>query len=185
VSAARLALELPRAVVGSAAVVSVLLGPMAEAADSIHTSIQRPDCRPAPAELQRAFTEKDLGVQECPAPAGWHLLFVASQANSWLELRRQDFGWSGEHAIVYETPIGLFPNVGGSPRVEWRRDAHGRPHALIFRVVAQDPANPAQRVSRLFVVRLGQEGACVIGRVTTNEAARKLADSPVLCSGPR
>ena len=184
-TAARSALELPRAVVGCAAVVLVMLGLVAEAADSMSTSIRRSDCRPAPAELQRAFTEKDLGVQECPAPEDWHLLFVASHANSWLELRRHDFVWSGEHAIVYEMPIGLFPNVGGSPRVEWRRDAHGRTHALIFRVVAQDPANPAKRVSRLFVVRLGQEGACVIGRVTTNEAARKLADSPLICSGPR
>ena len=176
-TAARSARDVPRAVVGCVGVVLVILGLVAEAADSISTSIQRSDCRPAPAELQRAFTEKDLGVQECPAPEDWHLLFVASHANSWLELRRHDFGWSGEHAIVYETPIGLFPNVGGSPAVEWRRDAHGRLHALIFRVVAQDPADPAKRVSRLFVVRLGQAGACVIGRVITNEAARKLGST--------
>ena len=184
-TAARSALELPRAAVGCIAVVLVILGPVAEAAESISTTIRRADCRPAPAELQRAFAERDLGVQKCPAPGDWHLLFVASHANSWLELRRHDFAWSGEQAIVYETPIGLFPNVGGSPRVEWRRDAHGRIHALIFRVVAQDPANPAKRVSRLFVVRLGPMGACVIGRVTTNEAARKLADSLLGCSGPR
>ena len=184
-TAARLAFELPRAAVGCATVVLIVLGLVAEAADSIYTSIRRADCRPPPADLERAFADKDLGVQECPAPADWHLLFVASHANSWLELRRHDFSWSGEDAIVYERPIGLFPNVGGSPVVEWRRDAHGRPHALIFGVVAQDRADPVKRVSRLFVVRLGQEGACVIGRVTTNEAARTLADSPLMCSGPR
>jgi hypothetical protein len=174
-----------RAVVGGAAVVFVILASVVEAADSIYTPIGRADCRPPPAKLQRTFADKDLGVQECPAPGDWRLLFVASHANSWLELRRQDFGWSGERAIVYERPIGLFPNIGGSTVVEWRRDADARPHALIFRVVAQDPANPAKRVSRLFVVRLGQQGACLIGRVITNQAARELADSSRICSGTR
>jgi hypothetical protein len=161
----------------------VALGLTAEAADSIYTSIQRADCGPPPSELRSEFAEKDLGVQECPAPDDWHLLFVASDANSWLELRRNEFRWSAEHAIVYERPIGLFPNLGGSPVVEWRRDERGRPHALIFRVVAQDPIDPADQVSRLFVVRLGQGNSCVIGRVTTNDAARALADGPVFCSG--
>ena len=171
---------------GLAAVVAlIVLGPVAEAADSLYTSIRRADCRPPPAELQQTFAEKDLGVQECPAPKDWRLLFVASQTNSWLELRRGDTIWSGEPATVYENPIGLFPNVGGAPKVEWRRDAHGRPRALIFRVVAQDRAKPAQRVSRLFVVRLDREGACLIGRVTTNGAARTLADGPLICSGAR
>jgi hypothetical protein len=165
--------------------VFVALGSMAEAADSIYTSIGRADCRPPPAELLQTFSEKDLGVQECPAPENWRLLFVSSHANSWLDLRRPDFDWSSEHPIVYERPIGLFPNVGGDSVVEWRRDAQGRPNALIFRVVAQDPVNPAQRVSRLFVVRLKEKGACVIGRVTTNKAARTLADSPRMCSQPR
>lgn len=184
-TAARVAFEWPRAVAGCAALALVVLGLAAEAADSIYTSIRRADCRLPPPELHRRFTDDDLGVQECPAPEGWLLLFVASHANSWLELRRHDFRWSGEHDIVYDRPIGLFPNVGGSPAVEWRRDVQGRPRALIFRVVAQDPANPAKRISRLFVVRLGQDAACVIGRVTTSEAARTLADSPLVCSGPR
>jgi len=110
---------------------------------------------------------------------------VSSQANSWLELRRGAFSWSGEHDIVYDEPVGLFPNVGASPTVEWRRDERGHLHALIFRVVAQNPADLARQVSRLFVVRLGQEKACVIGRVATNAAARSLADSSRSCSGPR
>jgi hypothetical protein len=185
VIATSLLFELPRGVVGCAAVVLVALGSVAEAADSIYTSIGRADCRPPPEELLRTFSDKDLGVQECPAPENWRLLFVSSHANSWLELRGPDLDWSSEHPIVYERPIGLFPNVGGAYVVEWRRDAHGRPYALIFRVVAQDPANPAQRVSRLFVVRLKENDACVIGRVTTNKAARTLADSPQMCSQPR
>lgn len=180
--ATSLPFELPRAVVGCAVVVLVAFGSVAEAADSIYTSIRRANCLPPPAEILRIFSDKDLGVLECPAPHNWRLLFVSSHANSWLELRRPGFDWSSEHPIVYETPIGLFPNVGGASAVEWRRDTHGRPNALIFRVVAQDPANPAQRVSRLFVVRLKEGETCVIGRVTTNKAARTLADSPRMCS---
>jgi hypothetical protein len=160
------------------------LGLAAEAADSVYTSIRTADCGAAPSDIQREFAAKDLGVQECPAPADWHLLFVASDANSWLELRRDDFRWSAEDAIVYERPIGLAPNVGGASVVEWRGDDQGRPHALIFRVVAQDPSNPAARVSRLFVVRIGQDNACVIGQARTNEAARALADGAVSCPGP-
>ena len=141
------------------------------------------DCRAPPPELQREFAAKDLGVQECPAPADWQLLFVASDANSWLEVRRNDLRWSAEDPVVYDKPIGLFPNVGGASVVEWRQDDQGRPQALIFRVVAQDPGDPAGRVSRLFVVRIRQDAACLIGRVPTNEAARTLADGPVSCSG--
>ena len=65
--------------------------------------------------------------------------------------------------------------------MEWRRTPPGTMHALIFRVVAQDPGNPARHVSRLFVVRLGAETACVIGRVANNQAARRLADGPATC----
>lgn len=184
-TAVGLDLERLRAAVGWAAVLLVVLCLSAEAADSTYTSIRRAHCRPPAPELRREFTDKDLGVQECPAPQGWRLLFVASHANSWLELRRANLAWSGEHDIVYERPIGLLPNVGGSPVVEWRRDTNGRPQALIFRVMAQDPTNPDKRVSRLFVVRLGQDTACLIGRVNTSQDARTLADGPLICPGPR
>ncbi len=161
-----------------------VLGLVAEAADSVYTSIRRADCNAPSAEVAREFAERDLGVQACPAPDDWHLLFVASNANSWLELRRGQLAWSTEDALVYQRPIGMFANVGGSPVVEWRRDAQGQPRALIFRVVAQDPTDPVKRVARLFVVRLDPDGPCVIGRVTTNQAARALADGPAACPGP-
>jgi len=83
------------------------------AADSLYTSIQRSDCRPPSPSVAQPFTDKDLGVQECPAPDGWRLLFVASQANSWLEVHGPGVRWSGERDVVYESPIGLSPNVGG------------------------------------------------------------------------
>jgi hypothetical protein len=180
------AFHLPRvALAGTSACVLAALGLVAEAADSVYTSIRPADCHAAPPELQREFAAKDLGVQECPAPPGWQLLFIASDANSWLEVRRDDFRWSAEDPVVYDQPIGLFPNVGGASVVEWRQDDQGRPHALIFRVAAQDPDDPADRVSRLFVVRIAQDDACLIGSVATNEAARALADSSALCPGPK
>src|SRR5262249_26479415 len=121
---ARAAADLRRAIAGGAAVLwaaAGLVGVAGGGADSLATAVRRADCRPPPAQLQRTFTDKDLGVQECPAPEDWRLLFVASHANSWLEVRRGDtVSWSGEDAIVYEQPIGLFPNVSG-PLVEWRR----------------------------------------------------------------
>ncbi len=175
---------LSRLAVGGAAALLSVLGPRAEAADSVYTSIQQNDCKAASSELEKQFADRDLGVQKCPAPGDWQLLFVASDANSWLELRRAELAWSSEGALVYQQPIGLFPNVGGAHVVEWRRDAQGRPDALIFRVVAQDPTNSVKQLSRLFVVRLDPGGPCVIGRVTTNQAARALADGPAACPGP-
>lgn len=176
------AVRLALAFLGGAVLLFVVS--VAAAATAIHTSIRRADCAPPPPEIVAEFREGDLGVQQCPAPDGWRLLFVASHANSWLELRRDDFRWSSEEAVVYDRPIGLFPNVGGSPVVEWRRNARGTVDALIFRVTAQDPGNPVKHVSRLFVVRLGG-GPCVIGRVITNEAARRLADGPTTCGASK
>jgi hypothetical protein len=124
---------------------------------------------------------RQLGVQECPSIGGWRLLLVASQENTWIELRSNAITWSGEHAIVYDAPIGLFPKVGASPQVEWRLNARGVPTALIFRVAATSRTDQKTRVSRLFVVRLEQDRACVVGRVTTNAEARALADGPARC----
>jgi hypothetical protein len=162
-----------------------LVAPLAaaEAAESTYTPIGPGDCKEPPPAIREEFAARGLGVQECLAPDGWRLLFVSSDARSWLELRRGDVIWSAEEAVVYDHALGLFPNVAGSPVVEWRRDAQGRARALIFRVVGQDPDDPDRRVSRLFVVRLASERPCVIGRVATNEEARALADEPAGCPG--
>jgi hypothetical protein len=181
VIAGGLAFQFSRATLIGVAAVLAVFAPGVEAADSVYTSIRRSDCSAPPPDLEEEFSRKGLGAQECPAPEGWRLLFVASDANSWIELRHDDVAWSAERALVYERPIGLFPNVGGSSLVEWRRDMQGNSHGLIFRVVAQDPVNPMKEVTRLFVVRLDQNGPCLIGRATTNDAARVLADSATAC----
>jgi hypothetical protein len=153
----------------------------AEAAQSSYTAIRPEACGEPPPAVREEFANRDLEVQECPAPDGWRLLFVSSNENSWLELRRGEAAWSAEEAVVYEQALGNFPSVAGSSVIEWRGDAGGRARALIFRVVAQDRDDPDRRVSRLFVVRLAPDGPCLIGRSTTNEEAHALADGPAAC----
>jgi hypothetical protein len=150
-------------------------------AESVLTSIRREDCAQPAADVAAAFNAKDLGVQECRALPGWRLLLVASDANTWLELRGPGVTWSAEQAIVYESPIGLFPSVDGAGVVEWRRPPNGEPTALIFRVTAQDRENPTAHRSQLFVARIESSRACLLGRVATNEEARALADSGTAC----
>jgi hypothetical protein len=151
-----------------------------QAGASRFTSIRPRECT-SPADLRASFAARQLGVQECRSIGGWRLLLVASQENTWIELRSSAITWSGEHAIVYDAPIGLFPTVGASPQVEWRLNARGVLTALIFRVAATSRTDQKTRVSRLFVVRFEAHRVCVVGRVTTNAEARALADGPVRC----
>jgi hypothetical protein len=147
---------------------------------SVYTSIRPADCQTPPAEVSAPYEARHLGVQQCPAPRQWTLLLVSSDANTWIDLAGPDVTWSGERPVVYDSPIGNFPSVGGSSAVEWRR-WNGRLTALIFRVTAQDPAAFDKHRSVLYVVRLQRDGACVLGRADTNEGARRLADAARGC----
>jgi len=150
-------------------------------ADSVYTSIRPADCTAPLKETAAPYAARDLGVQQCPAPSGLRLLLVASDANTWIDLAGPGVTWSGERPIVYESPIGNFPSVGASQTVEWRRDGRGQPTALIFQVTAQDRDTLQAHRSILYVVRVQQDRACVIGRAATNEEARALADSSKVC----
>ncbi len=151
-------------------------------ADSLYTSIRPEDCKSPPEEVRAPYAARDLGVQQCPAPDGWRLMLVSSDANTWLDLAGPGLIWSGERPIVYDSPIGNFPSVGGgaSSSVEWRRK-DGRLTALIVRVTAQNREALDRHRSILYVVRLQNDRACVIGRATTNAEARRLADSDTGC----
>jgi hypothetical protein len=149
--------------------------------ESVYTSIRPEDCAPPPDDVAATYASRDLGVQQCPSLEGWRLLLVASDANTWLEVRGPSVTWSAEQAVVYDSRIGLFPSVGGSETVEWRRVAGGDPVALIFRVTAQDPENPETHRVAFFVARLERDRACVLGRAATGEEARSLADTAQGC----
>lgn len=167
---------------GAAAALFVAHATVAEANDSVFTSIRTTDCRRPADEVVAPFTSLDLGVQQCPAPRGWRLLLIASDRSTWIEVSSARARWSGEDAVVYDQPIGNFPSVGGSQRIEWRRSAKGEVIALIFRVSAQDVTNARRLVSRLFVLRFDDDRACLLGRVRTNREARGLADGAQRCA---
>ena len=148
---------------------------------SLYTSVRPSDCQAPSRSVAAAFKARGVTAQQCPAATGWRVFVVASDANSWLELRSDKAEWSSETTVVYDSPIGLFPSAGASGNIEWRLQPNGKATALIFRVGAQDPADTAKRVYRLFVVRLEPARACLIGRVVANGEARSLADSPKGC----
>ena len=150
---------------------------------SVYTRVDRKSCT-SPTELTTEFRARGLGVQECRGTGGWRLLVVASDANTWIELRSPRVAWSGEDAIIYKNPIGQFPSIASSSPVEWRIDSAGEPTALIVRIAAQSQQDSRTRVTRLLVVRLERERACVIGRAVTNTEARRLADGGASCGLP-
>lgn len=167
----------------SVALVAALAGSCATHAqpDYVATSIRSADCTAPPPEVAARYAARDLGVQQCPAPEGWRLLFVSSDASSWIEIAGPGITWSGERAIVYESPIGNFPNVDPSHAVEWHRDTRGRLRTVIFRVTAQDPATLQATRSVLYVLRLSDMRACVIGREATDERARAMVRDGADC----
>ncbi len=148
--------------------------------ESTYTSIDPAQCSAPDSVIENAFKERDLGVQRCPAPGDWMLLLVSSDANSWIELRRDTVTWSAEESIVYQSPIGNFPGVTRSIPLEWRSGSAGV-RALILPIAAQDPKDGISRITRLFVVRLGPNPPCVLARVEIQEQARRIADSDAAC----
>ena len=172
-------------VYGAAAAVTALIvcsGCNAGAApDSVYTSLREGDCHAPPQDIAAPYQRRDLGVQECPAFPEWRLLLVSSDANSWVDVSSPGVAWSGERAIVYEQPIGLFPGVDAGTDVEWRRTGRGELTAIIVRLLAQDREALTAQQSRMLVVRVTRTAACVIGRVPTAADARALADSTGTC----
>ncbi len=149
--------------------------------DSVFTSLRETDCHAPPQEIAAPYRQRDLGVQQCPAPQGWQLLLVSSDANTWVDIRDAGLTWSGERPIVYEMPIGLFPSVDTAAGVEWRRDGRGGVRAVIVRVLAQDRDALTTQQSRMFVVRVTPGRACVLDRAATPAEARARADGDGGC----
>jgi hypothetical protein len=148
---------------------------------SVFTSLQEAECKPPAADVKAKFDASELGVQQCGGVEGWRVLYVSSDANSWIELRSASTAWSAEDAVIYERPIGLFPGVSSETPLEWRVDPRRGPTALLFTVNAQNKDDAAGRVSEIYVVRIAGEKACLIGREASTSAARTLADGPEAC----
>lgn len=152
---------------------------------STYTSIATDACRAPEEGIRLSFEARGLGVHECAGAGVWRVLLVSSNERSWLELRSPGIAWSSEDAIVYDSPIGLFPGVSDGERLEWRSAADGEPSALIFNVTAQDAERPASRISRFFVAYLGEGGPCLIDRAPSRDAAVAVADAARGCEMAR
>jgi hypothetical protein len=149
---------------------------------TVSTSIRESDCAAAPDDVRQRFEAKDLGVQQCDGALGWRVLFVSSDENSWIELNSAAASWSSEDSVVYEKRIGLFPSIDSESPLEWRLASRRGPTALLFRVTAGDPEDPATRISSVFVARIEDDGrVCVIGRERSIDEARAVADSDRSC----
>jgi len=148
---------------------------------SVFTSLREAECEPPAADVQAKFDASDLGVQQCGGVDGWRVLYVSSDANSWIELRAASASWSFEDAVIYERPIGLFPGVSSETPLEWRVHPRRGPTALLFTVNAQNKDDAEGRVSEVYVVRIAGTKACLIGREASATAARTLADGPAAC----
>jgi hypothetical protein len=133
------------------------------------------------ADVMAPYVQKDLGVEQCPAPDGWRVLLVSSDSNSWIDVAGPEVTWPGERPIVYEAPIGNFPSVGVPPTLEWRRTGDGQTTALIVPVTAQNRETFKTDQTAFYVVRFQSGRACVIGRPRTLEEARAMADSSKGC----
>jgi hypothetical protein len=160
--------------------VGIATGGCAESPSSVETSIRPADCMAPAKEIAAPYAQRELGVQQCPAPDGWRLLLVSSDENTWVDLAGPGVTWSGERPIVYESPIGNFPSVGVPPTVEWRRK-NGRLAALIVGVTAQNRETFQTDRTALYVIRLQPNMACVVGRAASAEEARTIADSSKGC----
>ena len=166
---------------GALVVAAVATWSCAQAPSSIETSIRPDDCMAPPKDIAAPYAQRELGVQQCPAPDGWRLLVLSSDENTWVDVIGPGVTWSGERPIVYESPIGNFPSVGMPPSVEWRRNGRGQITALIVGVTAQNRETFQTDRSALYVVRLQPNGACVIARATSQAEARMIADSGAAC----
>jgi hypothetical protein len=156
---------------------------------SLYAPLAPNSCVAPPPEILRIYAERDLGVEECPAPSPYRLFVVSSDTRSWVDLVRNNVIWSTEERIVYAQDVlalGHFPNVGGSDMAEWRLNKKGEPVAVIVRLRLVDPAQIASEgatVSRLVVIGLSEDAACDLGLAASNEEARQLADAaPATCA---
>ena len=115
--------------------------------------------------------------RECPRQGNYRLFLRSEDLRDSLEIRKGD-----------ETVIDLFKDIrakfGPGFReipgpIEWRYKGKSVT-ALIFRVVGSYDEGRKKR-SKLFVVRLKGNKACLIGVVASNVKARKLADGKKSC----
>ncbi len=120
-------------------------------------------------------------TSECPGKGDYRIFIEGADVNSWIVIKKgEDVVIDLQKAVMHNAP-GNFPEVSGTV-AEWRYKGN-TPIAFIFRIAGtkeiypDDDSHPIYKTrSKLIVVRLEAERACVIGSTTDNEVARKMAD---------
>jgi len=137
---------------------------------SVYTSVKEKDCQ----VLEQG---RDSSVSKCPSQGVYQLFFHHGDARDWLVIKK-----AGKividlyEDILYKAP-GNFPEIPGP--IEWRSKGKSLT-ALIFRVFGSS-VDGQQKKSKLFVVKLEGNKACLIGTTTSNKQAIKIADSRKKC----
>lgn len=142
----------------------------------LETSLADNACRPAPTAIAAQYARRDLGVERCPAPRGFRLLLVSSDANSWVDLRYGRWSWSGEQAVVYRAGAGLFAGVTGP--VTWMRAVPGGWQGLVLTVASWD-VDYARQLAYL-ALRTTHE-PCLLGVFASRSAAQQALGSQQAC----
>ena len=138
---------------------------------SVYTSVQQKDCKTI---RKAAAGDGEWVVNRCPGRDGWRVFVDYDDAREALRLQRGGKDFRLPHGVGTFNSLGL--------RIEWRAPRkRAAATALIFRVKWKDQHTKKRR-SRLVVVRLAPEGACVVGTVDAhtsamNLRARHLADT--------
>ncbi|WP_374495519.1 hypothetical protein [Zoogloea sp.] len=104
--------------------------------NQIQTSLSERACRRPSPSIRTSYAKRGLGVVRCPAPKGFTLLLVSSDAHSWIDLIHGKSTWSSEQAVVYRPNPGMFPNIAGN--VTWLKDTENRVKGIVFSVVSED-----------------------------------------------
>ena len=130
-----------------------------------YTSLGASDC-------SRADAAEGAGVvATCGGLGGYGVRVESHDHGSELDLTR------GGRALGlrYEAPGWMADVTDG--KIEWRARGDAAPHALIFRVKWVDSSSGTNEPrSTLIVTRLDGGTVCEIGRTTSNESAREMAD---------
>ena len=114
-------------------------------------------------------------VRECPPQASYQLFLHDADNKNWLVIKQaNEVVINLRNDILNNTPSD-FPEISGP--IEWRVQKDSL-IALIFRVLSKDQyVSPPEVKSKLFVVKLEGNKACLIGTTDSNEKAREMADS--------
>ncbi len=125
--------------------------------------------------------ERGDSTSECPGKGDYRIFIEVGDDRSWIVIKKGEDVVIDLQEAVMQNAVGNFPEVSGTV-AEWRYKGK-TPIAFIFRIAGtaeiypDDDSPPIYKTrSKLIVVRLEADSACVIGTTTSNVKAREMAD---------